>query len=104
MSLRVCNEPGCPELIPQAGRCPTHDRGTANQRGYTSKGHLRFRDDVLARDPICVSCRAARSTDADHYPRERTELIRLGLNPNDPTYGRGLCHACHSRSTLSQQQ
>lgn len=105
MSLRVCSVPNCPELIPQGqGRCAAHQRGTASQRGYTGKGHRTFRAQVLARDPICVRCRAARSTDADHYPRERAELVRLGLNPNDPAFGRGLCHRCHSIETNTRQE
>lgn len=104
MALRVCNVTGCPELIPQGqGRCANHQRGTSSERGYGGKGHKRFRYQVLARDPICVRCRVARSTDADHYPRERTELIRLGLNPDDPAYGRGLCHRCHSIETAESR-
>lgn len=37
--MRVCSEPGCPELV-DAGRCATHRRergreiGTAHERGY----------------------------------------------------------------------
>lgn len=110
MALRVCNTPGCPELIPPGqGRCDTHRRqadrrrGTPAERGYTSQGHLNFRRQVLARDPICVMCRATRATVADHHPRDRRELVRLGLNPNDPTYGRGLCHTCHSIATAQAQ-
>lgn len=43
MSLRVCSEPGCPELVEQGargGRCDEHRkdrdraRGTRQQRGY----------------------------------------------------------------------
>lgn len=109
MSLRVCAVPGCPTLTP-GGRCPAHAkasdraRGTASQRGYTSKGHRRtFREQVLARDPICKVCRKARSTVADHYPVSRRDLIAQGLDPNDPKHGRGLCDTCHNRETAQHQ-
>lgn len=110
MALRVCNVAGCPELIPQGqGRCAEHlrqaerRRGTARQRGYATPGHQTFRNQVLARDPICVECRTTHATVADHHPRDRRELIRLGLNPNDPAYGRGLCKRCHDQATAIHQ-
>jgi hypothetical protein len=46
--MRVCAEPGCPTLIPNPGRCPTHTRaadkrrGTRQQRGYDAN-HDRLR-------------------------------------------------------------
>lgn len=110
MSLRVCSAPNCPELIPAGqGRCTQHlrqaerRRGSAKDRGYATPGHRAFRSQVLARDPICVLCRTVRATVADHYPHDRRDLVRLGLNPNDPTYGRGLCASCHSRWTSEAQ-
>lgn len=78
-------------------------RGTASARGYTSKGHRAFRRAVLQANPVCIACNIAPSTDADHYPRGRDELIQLGLNPNDPQYGRALCHSCHSKATAANQ-
>lgn len=108
MAKRVCNVPGCPELTDH-GRCTKCERtadkqrGTATERGYNGKGHAAFRYQVLARDPICVECRTKRATVADHYPRSRRELVALGLNPNDPQYGRGLCFVCHSRETAQHQ-
>lgn len=107
---KPCSTPGCPELVPPGqSRCDdcntTADRhrGTATQRGYNSKGHRRFRREVLARDPICVLCKAARSTIADHHPVSRKELIRQGANPNDPAHGRGLCKTCHDTETAHHQ-
>lgn len=105
----VCPTVGCPELT-TGGRCATckaaaeQRRGSSSQRGYGSKGHKSFRRAVLTRDPICVidGCWAA-STDADHHPRSRRELVDLGLNPDDPQYGRGLCHSHHSQSTHVHQ-
>jgi 5-methylcytosine-specific restriction protein A len=78
-------------------------RGTATERGYDAAHRQRFRAPVLARDPVCVICMTAPSTVADHYPRTRRELVRLGLDPNDPNYGRGLCGPCHSRWTTTDQ-
>lgn len=106
--MRVCSIPGCPEIFPRSegSRCTTHrkqadrNRGTAKERGYTGAGHRAFRTAVLQRDPIC-QCGTAESTVADHHPRSRRELIEAGLNPNDPTYGRGLCAPCHSRATAN---
>lgn len=105
---RVCPKPGCPTLT-DTGRCDTHQRqadqarGTAKQRGYNTPGHRHFREAVLARDPICKQCHAARSTVADHYPLSRRDLEMAGLNPNDPTQGRGLCKPCHDRHTAHAQ-
>lgn len=119
MTLRVCSRPGCPTLT-DTGRCPActtvadQRRGTATQRGYTSRGHQRFRTAVLLRDPICVcdmdcphhlgttECLAL-ATVADHWPVSRRDLIAQGLNPNNPDAGRGLCKTCHDRSTAREQ-
>ncbi|AGL13864.1 hypothetical protein [Actinoplanes sp. N902-109] len=43
------------------------------------------------------------STVADHYPLSRRELADRGLNPDDPTAGRGLCKRCHDKSTAVHQ-
>jgi 5-methylcytosine-specific restriction enzyme A len=106
-ALKACPTPGCPNLV-ERGRCPDcrataeHARGTAAQRGYGNRHRNHFRRGVLRRDPLCVLC-GAPSTDADHYPRDRRELVRLGLDPDDPRYGRGLCSACHKRHTAAEQ-
>lgn len=109
--MRVCSVPGCPELYPSAegSRCLRHRRSadrarpSSHQRGYSTRGHRTFRIAVLRKDPVCVACELAPSTVADHHPRGRDELIELGLNPNDPQYGRGLCVPCHSRATAANQ-
>lgn len=96
---RTCID--CPAIIHTGNRCPTCEkrRGTATQRGYNTPGHKAFRTAVLTRDPICTACWTAWSTIADHYPLSRRELIDQGLDPNNPTCGRGLCKRCHDRST-----
>jgi len=109
--MRVCSVAGCPAIYEasEGSRCLAHRRaadrarGTATQRGYASKGHRRFRDAVLARDPICVLCGNKEATVADHHPHSRKELIELGLNPNDPQYGRGLDKRCHDQETAKHQ-
>ena len=110
VTMRICSVPGCPEIYPgDDSRCPScrkqgdRARGTATERGYTSRGHQIFRRIVLERDPICVECRVRPSTVADHYPHSRRDLLDAGLNPNDPRYGRGLCLPCHSRETTKHQ-
>lgn len=109
MSLRVCSQPDCPVLIDTAGRCPAHTkaadkaRGTAAQRGYGREHRRRFREGVLARDPICVICYSAPSTVADHYPLDKRELIERGMDDNDPANGRGLCKSDHDKHTAQTQ-
>ena len=97
--MKVCPQSGCPNWVP----CPTHKRDTAGQRGYSSRGHRAFRNAVLTRDPVCVLCRRALATVADHYPLSRRDLIEQGLNPNDPARGRGLCASCHGVETARWQ-
>jgi len=105
--LKVCNVAGCPELFDgPGGRCPTHTREArakrVHNRVYNTPGHRRFRNAVLTRDPVCVIPGCVQwATVADHYPHTRTELIELGLNPNDPQYGRGLCAQHHNEHTAN---
>lgn len=104
MSLTVCSRPGCASLTP-SGRCDgckreaEHARGSASQRGYGSRHRDRFRKGTLAKHPVCVLCETAPSTVADHHPLDRRELVRQGLDPNDPQHGRGLCASCHGKAT-----
>ncbi len=58
---------------------------------------------MLKRDPICVLCKVRVATHADHYPRGRDELVALGLDADDPQYGRGLCEGCDNRQTAARQ-
>lgn len=96
---------GCHELV-WAKRCPTCTRtadarrGSASERGYTSKRWRDVRALKLSQDPLCSVCqkqgKLAVATDVDH-------LIRHS-GPNDPLYWRfdlldSKCHACHSRKT-----
>lgn len=114
---RVCSTPGCPEYT-QHGKCDTHrreaeqQRGSARHRGYDRDHETRFRKPVLQRDPKCVCTAEGHghrgpcgqpSRHADHHPHSRRELQAMGLDPNDPQYGRGLCGPCHSSHTAQHQ-
>lgn len=94
----------CPEPVPKAGMCPAC-RAKAEQdrrpegNPYSTVEHQAFREQVLAKNPICVLCRRTRASIADHHPIERRDLVAMNLDPNDPQYGRGLCKACHDRHT-----
>lgn len=92
------------------GRCPScasaaeRARGTSTERGYArNPAHRAFRSAVLAKHPYCVLCNAAPSVIADHYPLGRRELVARGMNPHDPTYGRGLCRVCDGKQTAQRQ-
>lgn len=103
-AVRVCSTPGCPNLHPGSGKCPAcrarSDRARRPEGNpYVSRGHRRFRREVLTRDPVCVVCGQAPSTVADHYPHERRDLIAMGLDPDDPKFGRGVCASCHGVET-----
>lgn len=111
MTMRVCSRAGCPAIYEreQGSRCQAHRRESSRQRDssrqrYTNtKGHIGFRTQVLEASPVCVICALRMSVIADHYPHGRDELIALGLDPNDPQYGRGLCRSCDSRQTAQRQ-
>ncbi|GAA1361297.1 hypothetical protein [Brevibacterium luteolum] len=110
MVMKPCNAPGCPTLVAVGtGRCQAHQaeaeqrRGSSTARGYGRAHRRRFRPAVLARNPICVICFRRPSTEADHFPLSRAELIDRGLDPNDPQHGRGLCKPCHSAETATHQ-
>ena len=113
MPWRVCSTPGCASLIQAGSRCDNCRKAQDMQRRphgnpYNTRGHQWFRSRVLARDPRCTCTgQCGRhtglcgkpSTVADHYPTERVDLIAMGLDPNDPQYGRGICKACHDAKT-----
>ncbi len=109
-TMRVCSTPSCPELHRDGGKCPRcraeaeAKRGTSSQRGYGNEHRTRFRAAVLAMHPTCTvqaACNGAPSTVADHWPLSRRELVEQGLDPNDPTRGRGTCGPCHGVATAA---
>lgn len=94
-----CRMPGCPQLQP----CPVHktawrvnpERGTTAARGYGAR-HRRWRQLVLARDPVCRACGRAPSTVADH-------VVSLAAG-GDWTLenGQGMCRACHAAKSRDE--
>lgn len=110
---KVCSTTGCPNTMDRGtkrSRCEDcarqaeQRRGSAHTRGYDHTHTTVFRRGVLARHPFCQAPGCFRpSTDADHWPLSRRELVTRRLNPNDPKHGRGLCHEHHSRETAKHQ-
>ncbi|MBB6172191.1 5-methylcytosine-specific restriction protein A [Nocardiopsis mwathae] len=96
-------KPTCTQCRTRANRDLRQRRGNSHRQGYGRAHRQRFRQGVLTRDRICVVCRRAPATEADHYPLDRKTLTQMGLNPNDPEYGRGLCHSCHSSESARHQ-
>lgn len=113
-ALKVCSTPRCPNLTDE-GRCDTCDaeadrgRGTAAERGYGGRRWAARRRACLLRDPLCMctdtthphGARCLRpSTDADHDPYERAELVAMGVpDPDAIEYLVGKCGDCHKRKT-----
>lgn len=104
---RLCQ---CGQLVPHGQPCTNckqqsdQRRGSARARGYDREHEQRFREGVLARNPVCVEpgC-IAPSTVADHHPLDRRDLEARGLDPNDPKHGRGLCKLHHDQHTAQAQ-
>lgn len=106
---RPCPTPGCPELT-TGGRCrrcasaAERARGTSTERGYArNPEHRAFRAAVLNNHPRCTLCRTTPSVVADHYPLSRRELVARGMDPHDPSHGRGLCRVCDGKQTACRQ-
>lgn len=64
--MRICSEPGCPNLLNKPGKCPTHrsrserQRGTPAQRGYGTdhaQERARWEPEVRAGRVRCAKCR-----------------------------------------------
>jgi hypothetical protein len=91
--MRVCSTPGCPAILPTAGKCPEHAReaearrGSRQARGYDSN-HDRLRKTwaatVRTGTVICWRC---------GEPISRTEPWDLGHDDTDRTTYRGPEHA-----------
>ena len=97
----LCTYPGCRELGAHSHR-PGYDkaRGSAAKRGY-DRYHRRWRTVILARDPLCVVCKAkgliVSSTDADHI----IPLSRGGARFSIEN-GQGLCAFHHGMKTATE--
>jgi 5-methylcytosine-specific restriction protein A len=104
--MRVCAEPGCPQLVPPGPtRCPKcqaeldrkryarqdAERPSAAARGYDER-HREWRAKILKRDPVCVKCKAVPSKVADHI-----KPIREGGKRFQMSNGQGMCERCHNQ-------
>jgi 5-methylcytosine-specific restriction protein A len=115
-ALRPCPVRGCIELA-KSGACTAHRaereraRGTAQERGYSGRRWYARRSACIRRDPICVCtdlshghgprC-SAPSTDADHDPIERRDLVAAGVkDPDAVEYLKGKCGPCHKKRTAA---
>ena len=110
MTLSVCLEPGCPELVP-SGRCPRHAsarqawadrmRGSRQERGYGAEWG-RARVAHLQQHPLCAHCaiehRAVPATVVDHVIPHRGDMLLFW----EPANRQSLCAACHGRKTLRE--
>lgn len=106
---RPCSIPGCGKPARDGGKCEEHQRqqrkysddrrGSATARGYGAAHQKRFRPGVLERDGHTCQVCGGHATVADHYPHSRRELVAMGLDPDDPQYGRALCTEHHNQHT-----
>lgn len=104
-----CNNPArhrrptCADCRTRANRDLRQRRGHSTTQGYGRAHREQFRTGVLERDRLCVLCRRREAVEADHYPLDRKTLVAMGLDPNNPEYGRGLCKPCHSSESARHQ-
>jgi len=107
-----CKTPGCHNPArhkrPTCTQCRTRTnrdqdtrRGNPTRRGYGRRHRERFRAGVLIRDRLCRICKRKEAVEADHYPLDRKTLVKMGLDADNPEYGRGLCKSCHAHETAS---
>ncbi len=109
MALRICVEPGCPELT-DSTRCERHRkakrraqdrrRPTANARGYDARWQ-RTRAEHLRLHPMCMDPEGCiqPATDVDHIDG----LGPLGPRGHDHENLRSLCaHHHHVRTAKDQ--
>jgi 5-methylcytosine-specific restriction protein A len=97
-----CRAPGCPERAVNGsfcakdaksqGRLSYQLKGSRRERGYPADWEKR-RLRILRRDPVCLGCAEALSSEVDHL----LPLDRGGSN--DDSNLQGLCKGCHSRKT-----
>ena len=100
-ALRICNEPGCPQIAGDGGKCATHQaqrertaraqRPTPAQQGYDGAWR-KIRAAHLAKHPYCERC-PARATDVDHI------IAKRNGGTDDEDNLQSLCHAHHSSKT-----
>ena len=102
--VTVCAQPGCPILVEDGTRCPSHApprapdlRPTATARGYDARWR-RTRARYLRAHPTCATCTAP----AQHV-HHLDGLGPKGPRGHDHANLQALCHRCHSRTTAREQ-
>jgi len=104
---KVCAHPGCYAVVPAGSFCEKHqkrdvDRRNSYQRGYTKKW-ARARLWYLAQHPLCVEClkrgKLVSATQVDHIQPHQGDMTLFWDSDN----WQALCHSCHSRKTLAEQ-
>lgn len=118
--FRPCGQPGCPELVRGAPRCPKHtakreaeiraddrQRGSATARGYDARWSA-FSRWYRAAHPLCAECQRQGRV----RPSEVTDHIRRwqsGKTPEDrerlkyaPENLQALCKGCHNSKTAER--
>ncbi|MDP2141293.1 MAG: HNH endonuclease signature motif containing protein [Gammaproteobacteria bacterium] len=82
-------------------QAPEQQRSTSAQRGYGYKWQ-KARKGFLAKHPLCVHCqlqdKVTAATDVDHIIPHRGDMVLFWDRDN----WQGLCHACHSTKTASE--
>lgn len=98
-----CGQPGCPELVRGASRCPTHEkkrdreRGTAHQRGYDARWR-KYRERYLAEHPLCVAHLAKGEVvpaTVVHHRKPHKGDQALFWDPNNHEASCAPCHDAH---------
>ena len=108
---QVCAQPGCPTLVEQGNRCPTHQansqraasrrrRAADGQQHYDTSAWQRTRSSYRRRHPTCARC-ASPTTDVDHVIPRRILIMAGVANPDANTWLQSLCHPCHSTKTAT---
>jgi len=109
---KPCLYPRCPgKALSGSAYCDKHrkqrrresevNRPSPAVRGYGAR-HQKWREIILARDPLCVIClaegRTVPSKVADH-------IIPLSQGGDwTPENGQGLCESCHNRKTAKERE
>lgn len=97
--LRPCLHPGCPALVRDGSRCPSHRlpepyRGTRQQRGYTADWYS-IVGEAVRQQPWCSVCGHEGSPDNPLTGDHILALEKGGMSTGDNC--QVLCRHCNSR-------
>ena len=98
VALKLCAEPGCPEVV-VGSRCPRHARpawphqSSRHERGYGAPWD-RLRAQVLADEPLCPCGQPA--TTVDHI------VPRTSGGTDARSNLRALCAGCHATKSARE--